>query len=220
MAKEFNHNIYVKNLPDCYRKSIQSNNNKILQIPKGAISKLNEDADAVFSTLDIWQATGKTLDLYGEMYNLPRENMPDDQYRLMILLKMARNRAGSDHTSIVNALCTAMNIPPESLCMLDSEISGCVDVDPLPYNVLVDAGVTVKQIWTQLKLLLAAGVGIGRFNVTHELPDNALKIATAIVHGEQFTIKAEPIVYETVETAELKPAIASMHAEYFNVEVV
>ena len=191
MAKEFNHNIYVKNLPDCYRKSIQSNNNKILQIPKGEIGKLNEDAEAVFATLDIWQATGGTLDLYGEMYNLPRENMTDDQYRLMILLKMTRNRAGSDHTSIINALVTALNIPAETLCIVDSEISGNVDVDNLPYNVLVDAGVTVKQAWTQLKLLLAAGVGIGRFSIMHDQPNNPLKIAVAITQSEQFTIEID-----------------------------
>lgn len=191
MAKEFNHNIYVKNLPDCYRKSIQSNNNKILQIPKHEISSLNTDIEAIFSSLDIWQATGKTLDLYGEMYNLPRENMSDDQYRLMILLKMTRNRAGSDHTSIINALVTALNIPAETLCIVDSEISGNVDVDNLPYNVLVDAGVTVKQAWTQLKLLLAAGVGIGRFSIMHDQPDNPLKIAVAMTLGEQFTVEIE-----------------------------
>ena len=125
------------------------------------------------------------------MYNLPRENMTDDQYRLMILLKMTRNRAGSDHTSIINALVTALNIPAETLCIVDSEISGNVDVDNLPYNVLVDAGVTVKQAWTQLKLLLAAGVGIGRFSIMHDQPNNPLKIAVAITQSEQFTIEID-----------------------------
>lgn len=219
MAKEFNHNIYVKNLPDCYRKSIQSNNNKILKVEKHALTKLAEDISAVFDTLDIWKATGKTLDLYGEMYNLPRENMEDDQYRLMILLKMTRNRAGSDHTSIVNALATALGLSPESLCILDSEISGNVDVDPLPYNVLQEAGISVKQVWESLKQLLAVGVGIGRLNVVHDLHDIDLKIATAITHSESFSVEVKPLWFESVN-AELEPAITTMHAEYYKVEVV
>ena len=218
MAKEFNADIYVKNLPDCYRKDKNSNNHKILLTEKYALRKLEEDSEDVYNSLDIWQATGRTLDLYGEMYNQPRDGMDDDQYRAIILLKMARDRAGSDHTSIVNALSGVLGLPPSVFCMVDSEISGNVDIEAMPYSILHDAGISVKQLWQNLKLLLGAGIGIGKLNVVHDLPESDLIIATAITHCVHYFVEVEASAKEEVKV-ETKTATTMMHAQYFNVEV-
>lgn len=219
MAKSFNYDVYVKNLPDCYRKDSGSNNYKILEVEKQALSALETDANAIYNSLDIWQATGKTLDLYGEMYNAHREDMSDDQYRMLILLRLARNRANSDQNSIVSTLASILGVPVETFWLSDSETSGNVDVNALPYNVLSESGIKAKRVCIELKSLLGAGIGIGKFNVVHDVPENDLKIATAITHGVEHVIWIEAATYETVKVG-LEPAIVMMYAENFNVEVV
>lgn len=188
MAKEFNHEIYVKNLPDYYSKDINSNNNKILEVEKASVRSLEEDITDAYNSLDIWQATGKTLDLYGEMYNQPRENLPDDEYRLIILLKMVRNRAGSDHASVISALSAALNLPANIFHIADSEIGGNIDVLALPYNVIQESGVSIKEVVKNIKMLLGAGIGIDKFNIIQDI-DADLKLASAVVHGEIFNVE-------------------------------
>lgn len=193
MPKEFNFEHYAKNLPDAYRKDKESNNYKILEVEKQSTQMFNDDAENVFESLDIWQATGKTLDLYGEIYNLPRKDMNDDQYRIMILLKLAQNRSGSDHASIVSTLASVLGVPVDTFWMTDSDVPGNVDINALPYNVIQEAGVSIVEVWTRLKALLAAGVGIERFNVVHGLPDIETKIATVVTHGVEYVVDIKEV---------------------------
>ena len=71
--------VYVDNLPDAYRKDTDSNNYKILNIQKIEIDGIKEDTEDVYNTLDLDQATGKTLDLYGDMLGQARGFATDDQ---------------------------------------------------------------------------------------------------------------------------------------------
>ncbi len=213
MAK-FRSDNFVKNLPDAYRKDKDSNNHKILAIDKHSSDKLRSAANSLFESLDIRQATGGTLDLYGEIYGQPRDGMDDDKYRLYILLKMAQNRAGSDHTSIINALVSALNVPAETFYIKDAETSGCVNVEIFPYDALQAAGVTVKQCREIIETLLAAGVGLERLNVTHDMPDTPLIMAATITHAETFNLGTEAHIYETL-TADAFPAIVLTHSESY-----
>ena len=189
MAKEFNFDVYAKNLPDAYRKDVNSNNYKILETEKRTQLKLEKDITDIFDSLDIWKATGKTLDLYGEIYNLSRKTMTDDAYRVFILMKVVQMRAGSDHASIVKALSSTLGMPVESLYMTDSEKGGSIDVS-LPYDVFQSAGVTPQQAIDILRNLLAVGVGVDKFNLLHEM-QSSLQLATAITQGEKFIVTVE-----------------------------
>ena len=67
MITHFNRENYAKNLPDAYAKAEGSNNAKLLKIEKDAVDLLREAIAAISESLDLDKATGKTLDLYGEM---------------------------------------------------------------------------------------------------------------------------------------------------------
>ena len=54
-------------MPNCYRKDEYGNIYKLLYLNASAIEELKEDILAVGESLDLKIATGKTLDLYGEM---------------------------------------------------------------------------------------------------------------------------------------------------------
>lgn len=184
MAKQFNYEVYVKNLPDSYRKTANSNNHRILTIEKESLDGVKADASAIYDSLDIWKATGKTLDLYGEMYKQPRENLGDDEYRAIILLKIAQNKAGSDHTSIINSLSGTLGISPKDFRMVDSETSGNVEID-FPYDALQASGVSPQKTINVLNDILGAGIGISRVSLSHNIDDIGLKIAAVVVHDER-----------------------------------
>ena len=220
MAKEFNYEFYVKNLPDAYQKSDISNNNRILWLERELMRAMQQDIDELAWLLDnMEEIYGGTLDLYGEIYGIPRNGLEDEQYRIVLMLKIAQNRTGSDHTSIVKALEAALNIPAENFKLQDAEKSGNVDIDMLPYTIFQEVGIKPKQVYDIIRSFLGVGIGIGTFQVLHEVPDNNLKIATAIVQGESYALEIKPLVFEELE-ASLIPAVAIVHSEFNEVEVI
>ena len=94
----------VSRLPDCYRKDSESNNYKLLELGRMATAELRDDIQAVLDCLDLNQAAGKTLELYGDMMGQRRGLLNDEQYRYMILSQIGRNVVQGDYNSIMRAL--------------------------------------------------------------------------------------------------------------------
>ena len=87
----FNKLNHAKNLPDAYRKDKDSNNYKILEVERDAVSQLNAMLNQIYEITDLENATGKTLDLYGEKIGQDRGKATDEQYRVLIRAKAVRN---------------------------------------------------------------------------------------------------------------------------------
>lgn len=151
---------YINALPDAYRKGTESNNYKILRLEERLVSDLRMDIEAVEAALDIHNATGATLDLYGEAYSQPRGGMTDEQYRYIILQRVARNMAKGDYNSIVMALAVAFGVPTENVSFAETENPAEVEVRNMPYTVLQSAGITEKQLRGIILAILPAGVSL------------------------------------------------------------
>lgn len=149
---------YINALPDAYKKHTESNNYKLLHMEERLVAGLRADIEAVHETLDIYKATGKTLDLYGAMYNKPRGTATDEQYRYLILQRIAQNMVTGDYNSIVNAIAVAFDVPPNSFQFRETENPCEVEVLNLPYGILLNAGMTVEQMQDTIQGLLPVGV--------------------------------------------------------------
>lgn len=157
---EFNSE-YVKNLPDIYKKSETSNNYKILNIVQGSAAELKEDTEKVYNSLDIEQATGKTLDLYGQMLGQARGFATDQQYRVMIKARIMRNIMNGDYNSLMKAACMMFNCDSSEFYIEESEKPATIDVITLPYRVLNYIGLSVDQTIELIKVLMPVGVEVG-----------------------------------------------------------
>ena len=206
---------YIAALPDNQKKP---NNIKLLSLEQKSIQDLRDDIEAVAKAGDIRTATGKTLDMFGEMYKQPRGNLNDEQYRFFILLKAAQLMSGCDHTSIVQTLSAVLNVPPETFRIDDSEESGFIDAEIFPYDILQEAGVTVKQAWEILEHGLTAGVGVKKLNVSLNVPETKLVSGIAVTQAERYTIDITPVVKWAVDL-ELSAPITVTQARYYNLEV-
>lgn len=148
---------YINALPDIYQKGENSNNYKLLLLEQELIADLYKDIEGVWETADLYSATGKTLDLYGEMYGQPRGKATDEQYRYLIAQKVAQNMVEGDYNSVVSSIAVAFDVPPTQFKFVESAPAE-VRCDNLPYEVLLKAGITVEQAIAIIQSLLPAGV--------------------------------------------------------------
>lgn len=152
-------------LPDSYAKHKSSNNYKLLNINEQAITALKSDISDVLNVLDIQQATGKTLDLYGDMLGVKRGEMNDIQYRYMILTQAGINVTQSDYNSIIEIMLKVFNCTPADIILGESETEPCrVVLVKFPMAILTAAGFSDTQAIAMIERLLPIGVTIDGSN--------------------------------------------------------
>lgn len=169
MQAEFNEKL-VKNLPDAFKKASGSNNAKILEIEELTCNELRNGLREIFNAyaerpedegiLNIDNAKGKVLDLYGERVGQARGLADDAKYLLMIKAKIIRGLAGGDYSSILGALCETFGCDSSQICFKDGEEPFSVEVESLPMDVIVRAGLSTSQATALIKSVLPAGVGL------------------------------------------------------------
>lgn len=152
--------VYVDNLPDAYRKDTDSNNYKILNIQKIEIDGIKKDTEDVYNTLDLDQATGKTLDLYGDMLGQARGYATDDQYRVMIKAKIVRNLMTGSLDSIINAGCLMFGCDPSEMHIVEDESPAAVKIISLPYRVINYVGLSASQVVELIIKLVPVGITV------------------------------------------------------------
>lgn len=151
-------------LPDSYSKHRESNNYKLLNINEQAIEVLKTDTDAVLNVLDIMQATGKTLELYGEMVGQKRGELTDLQYKYMIMTRIGINITDGTYSSFLNIACRILECDPSEIVIDDAEEPCSISLTKFPLIVLINAGFTGAQAVAMIEMLLPVGVSIGSSN--------------------------------------------------------
>lgn len=169
----YNKENHVKNLPDRYNKSAQSNNAKILAMEQDAVNLLRKELQEVYEIGDIFKATGKTLDLYGDMVGQPRGVATDDQYRYMIRLKIAQNISTGNYPSVLEALSVAFNCHPSEICLVDAESACAATLVSIPIATVTAANFTTIQAAALIQRLMPIGVSLesASFEGTFEFSD-------------------------------------------------
>ncbi|MBR6613163.1 MAG: hypothetical protein IKK84_00160 [Clostridia bacterium] len=149
----------VTRLPDSYNKNVNSNNYKLLQLQEEQFDKLREDIRAVFDMLDIEKASGKTLELYGDMVQQPRGALNDTQYKIMLKTKLSQFQSKGSFGDVMNLIVETFNCKPTDISIVEK--GACtVYVAKLPLDVLVSAGLTTTQAVQLIKSLLPSGVTV------------------------------------------------------------
>lgn len=176
----------VERLPDCYRKDEDSNNHKLLELERLATEELRLDIKTVLDSLDLNQAYGNTLDLYGDMLGQRRGLLNDEQYRYMILARIGRNVVQGDYNSVMSTLILmfgsqAGDITLDDLEVVEGERPCVVRLTKFPVYVLINAGFSSRQAVAMIESLLPVCVTLSadNFEGTFEFAD------TADVYDEQ-----------------------------------
>lgn len=159
----------IQKLPDFYSKRTDSNNAKLLQLHELAMLDIKKDLQDVENCLDLNQANGKTLELYGQMEEQKRGLLNDEQYRYMILLKIGMNHVQGDYNSTMQIIVQMFNCKNGQIKLDDIEVTeteqACVvKLTKFPVQVLIDAGFSSKQAVQMIEKLLPIGVSLAADN--------------------------------------------------------
>lgn len=158
MNTRFDRDRLARNLPDAYRKDQQSNNAKILEIEKSALDMLREDIGAIDACLDINNASGKTLDLYGEMLGQDRGTATDEQYRVLIKNRINRNYANADYNSIVRALAITFDCEPSDILLKELDEPCKVSLEGIPIYKINERNIDINTAVKIVTGLMPVGV--------------------------------------------------------------
>lgn len=150
----FNKTNHAKNLPDTYRKDVNSNNYKILETERDACEVLRKTLNEVYGILDIDNATGETLDMYGERIGQPRGNTTDEQYIILLKAKIMRNLSNGSYKGVCRAVCATFACRENSIKFEDVYAKCTVRATVFPMNEINEAGFTAAQALAIIKSLL------------------------------------------------------------------
>ena len=167
MITRFDCENLVKNLPDAYRKTADSNNHKILMIERREMDRIRDAIRAIYESLDIEKATGNTLDLYGQMVGQDRGKANDDQYRILIKSRIIRNITNGDYNSVVNMIALVFGCKTTDIVITESEETPCVvSVSKLPFDTLNNLSISIGTALNIMKELMPAGVKLDSVSFT------------------------------------------------------
>lgn len=167
---EFYFDNLARNLPDAYKKDIDSNNFKILEIERTANDDLRKILEKIESILDINNATGATLDMYGKRFGQSRGKATDSQYIAMIKSKIARRLCNGSYKDVVDSICFTFNCNIDNVRIVETSDPAKVFLDKLPLAAIIDSGFSTSQAQQIIKNLLPLCVSLESvsFNGTFE----------------------------------------------------
>lgn len=148
----------VNKLPDAYQKDTNSNNYKLLHINELAAAELAADITDVRDSLNIKQAFGKTLDLYGAMFKEQRKGRNDADYRAAVETAIAKTLCGGDCNSVELLLSRIFGCPVGDVMITDHETPFMVKVQRLPVKEMREAGLNLNSALQLIDSLLPIGV--------------------------------------------------------------
>lgn len=161
------------NLPDAFRRSPDSNNYKLLQVEKYIIDAVNDVLTSVFDILDIDNAKGVVLDMYGAKHQVPRGKSTDKQYLLRIKSKIARSLCEGDRNSVADAVAYILSADATQVQIRSGAETGTAELVDIPLHLLIEANVSPSEIDDLLGVLLPEGVRLTgtQYSGTFEFSD-------------------------------------------------
>lgn len=163
---QFNYENFTSNMPDAFQKDKQGNIHKLLSIEKHIYDRIHTMFQSVYEVLDINNAKGKVLDMYGERLNLKRGAYPDEQYLILLKTKIAQNLSDGTRDSIAKALAFVLSTTTDKIRIKSDDKTGSVQILDVPLMVLTEAGFLDEQITELVESLLPQGVTVSGANFT------------------------------------------------------
>lgn len=175
-----------------YNKLPSGNVYKLFSI----ISEEFQQIKATFDTISDWKnldaAQGTTLDEIGVLVQEQRNGQNDEQYRLKLRFKMARNKSTSDINSIISSLSLILGLPKKDIRIYASDEPASYRL-VFPIEKLRKSEITTNEVIGLAESISAAGV---RVILEVQSPNNKYYIASAFLSGE--TVSVYPLELENI----------------------
>jgi hypothetical protein len=149
---------HINNLPDCYNKDKTSNNYKILEVSKKNVNAFRECLISIDNSLNLDNAKGATLDLYGDLVGQKRGLATDEQFVLLIKTRIMRNLANGSYKSITDALRAILNCDNSQILIEEVDAPCKIKISKLPLKTIQEADLSTTQVTDIIKTLMPVGI--------------------------------------------------------------
>lgn len=139
-----------------------SNIYKLLEIASSEISEVRLAIEKIDSWRNLDNAEGIPLDLIGQNVRQSRGQVGDEIYRVLILSKVARNRASGSYNNIIEVLSMALGVPKTQI-VIEEGIQGdpqIIRMTEIPLDRMAEIGMSITQLRRIIGKLKAAGIGL------------------------------------------------------------
>ncbi|MCY7484442.1 hypothetical protein [Paenibacillus alvei] len=162
----------VSRLTDVFTKSPNSNIGKLMSIMAGQLRKVQETQARIQEWRDIDKAEGVTLDRLGHNIVQPRGVATDEQYRILLKSKIARNFSQGDINTIIQVLATALDTEFKNIKITElyndpiAPEPAAISLIQLPLDRINAVGIDPVQFARIVQKTVAAGVRVGVIEMT------------------------------------------------------
>lgn len=180
----------AKRLPDAYDKSVGSNLYNLLQLLHLLDVDIRSDLSSILEDRNIENATGATLDAYGEMVGVKRNCSADENYRTRIIARISTLIVDSDINSVLSAIARTFDVDVSDIVISESGTN--VTIQGLTMGLLNSSSCQCSEITEMIKGFIPAGVSLGP--VTYK---GSLEISEGRHwwSGDAETINNYPVLY-------------------------
>ena len=130
------------------------------------VSEELDDIKIVYKRIEDWQdlqqAEGIALDNIGQDLLQFRGEVNDDVYRVLILSRIARNKATGTYNNMIEVLSLALGVEPTEI-VIEEGLQGepqTITLIQIPLDTLAAIGMTTNQLGRLVAKLTAAGIGL------------------------------------------------------------
>lgn len=149
--------IMLRRLSSAFRIDPESNNYKVMEISAGELDQISEVIDDIISSHSIDTATGRSLDLLGDLMGLERGGLSDDDFRTLISSTQAFRFSSGTVADIKNVVIFQTGVSEEDIQIVenpDDEAATFALILLVP-NI---SGFSVSELASQINSARAVGV--------------------------------------------------------------
>lgn len=163
----------MRRFPDYFDKRPESNLSKLISIFSEEMEEVKQTNDVIRAWRSIDKAQGKTLDLMGEDVRQLRGSDTDEQYRIKLKAKIARNLSDGTMDSIINILSIVLSVPKKSIRIIEKwndprgKEYAAIRLVGVPTASLIEAGLDTQDFFTIVQSVVAAGVKVIDVELDH-----------------------------------------------------
>lgn len=183
----------LKRLTSNYNQSPFGNVYKLFSIISEELGQIKSTFDTISDWKNLDAAKGTTLDEIGVLVQELRNGQNDEQYRLKLRFKMARNKSTADINSIISSLSLILGLQKEDITIHDNEEPASYRL-VFPLEKLQKSKIKTNEVIELAESISAAGT---RVVLEVQFPKNGFYVASAFLSGE--TASVYPIELENID---------------------
>lgn len=190
-------------------KKPKTNIGKLMYLSGWGFDILKDQMEKVRLWDDIDEASGSTLDRYGNNYGVLRGEAEDEVFRIMIKVKILAMLAAGNLDTLIYSAASLFGVEAEDVQfeeVFPAKVYLYIDEDKLDSS-HKNVAETIAALMVRIK---ASGTGLRIFYRTYSGNQAKVYVGTAVDLAVLINVKPEPIEKETIKNIDLNTGVGTL----------